>query len=320
MEEDILLLHKGQFHVHLGEFRLAVGPQILVPVAAGHLVIFVHPAHHQELLENLWGLGQGVKAARVDPAGDQVIPRPLRGALGEGGGFHLEEALPVQIPPGGAGQQVAEAQGAEHRGAAEVKIAVFQPQFLPHRGEVVHREGEGLRLAEHLQRVGPQFDGAGLQAGVIGFLIPDGQGAADGNHRFVFQRFRRMERFPAQVQPVEYHLQRPLSVPEVEEDDAAHIPPGLHPAHRRDAFSHILFAELSAVAVPFHNRSPSMRFAGTTTLLCKTKSAFRPSQRDEKRRCFPWCHPIWPTGPLSAHAQATQMPTGGNVPESGRAY
>ena len=51
--EDILLLHKGHLHVHLREFRLPVGAEVLVAEAARDLVIAVDAAHHEQLLKNL---------------------------------------------------------------------------------------------------------------------------------------------------------------------------------------------------------------------------------------------------------------------------
>ena len=50
---DILLADEGGLDVDLGELRLAVMTQILVPVAAGDLVVAVHPGHHQQLLVDL---------------------------------------------------------------------------------------------------------------------------------------------------------------------------------------------------------------------------------------------------------------------------
>ena len=89
MSKNILLLDKGHLHVHLGKLRLAVGPEVLVPEAAGDLVIPVDPADHQELLVDLGGLGEGVEAAGVDPAGDQVVPGPFRGGFAEHRGFDV---------------------------------------------------------------------------------------------------------------------------------------------------------------------------------------------------------------------------------------
>ena len=55
--QDVRLVDKGKLHIHLGEFRLTVSAQILIPEASGHLVIFIDAAYHKQLLEDLRRLG-----------------------------------------------------------------------------------------------------------------------------------------------------------------------------------------------------------------------------------------------------------------------
>ena len=77
---DVILVHKGHFHIQLGEFRLTVGPQVFIPEAPGDLEVPFHPRNHQQLFEQLGRLRQCVELARVHTAGHQVVPSPLRGA------------------------------------------------------------------------------------------------------------------------------------------------------------------------------------------------------------------------------------------------
>ena len=55
---------EGHLDVDLGELGLAVGPQVLVAEAAGELVVALEAGDHQQLLEQLRRLRQGVEAAR----------------------------------------------------------------------------------------------------------------------------------------------------------------------------------------------------------------------------------------------------------------
>ncbi|MBA7631556.1 hypothetical protein ES703_39088 [subsurface metagenome] len=50
---DVLLVHERHFHVDLGEFWLAVGPQVLVPEALDDLEVAVQAGDHQQLLVGL---------------------------------------------------------------------------------------------------------------------------------------------------------------------------------------------------------------------------------------------------------------------------
>ena len=51
--DHIVLVHKAHFHVQLGEFRLAVGAEILITVAACNLVVAFHACNHEQLLKQL---------------------------------------------------------------------------------------------------------------------------------------------------------------------------------------------------------------------------------------------------------------------------
>ena len=81
--QHVLNVHEGHFQVNLGEFRLPVGPQILVPETSGQLDIPVKSRHHAELLVQLGRLGKGIEIARMHPGGHQKVPGSLRCGLNE---------------------------------------------------------------------------------------------------------------------------------------------------------------------------------------------------------------------------------------------
>ena len=122
--EDLLLIHEAHLDVQLGEFRLAIGPEVFIAEAAGHLVVALDAAHHQELLEQLGGLGQGKPFAAANPRRHQVVAGALRGGAGEDGGFHLDEALVLQVAAGGLDGLGPQPQVAVHALAAQIQIAV----------------------------------------------------------------------------------------------------------------------------------------------------------------------------------------------------
>jgi len=73
---DVLLVDEARLDVELGELRLAVGAQVLVAEAAGDLVVALDARDHQQLLEQLWRLRQGVDGARRLARGHQEVPCP----------------------------------------------------------------------------------------------------------------------------------------------------------------------------------------------------------------------------------------------------
>jgi hypothetical protein len=73
---DLLFVHERHLDIDLRELGLAVGAQVLVAEAFDDLKIAVHPAAHEELLEELGRLGQGVELALIDAAGNQKSRAP----------------------------------------------------------------------------------------------------------------------------------------------------------------------------------------------------------------------------------------------------
>ena len=65
---DPLFGHEAHLQVELGELGLAVAAQVLVAEAAGDLEVAVHAGDHQQLLELLGALRQGIDRARLQAA------------------------------------------------------------------------------------------------------------------------------------------------------------------------------------------------------------------------------------------------------------
>src|SRR5690606_25368923 len=75
--QNIFLFHKRHFAVNLCEFRLTVCTQILIAEAFHYLEIFVHSAHHQQLLESLRTLRKRIKLPFVHSTWNNEIARAL---------------------------------------------------------------------------------------------------------------------------------------------------------------------------------------------------------------------------------------------------
>ncbi len=77
--EDGFPAREAHLQIDLGELKLAVGALVLVAEAAGDLEVAVEAGDHEDLLEDLRRLREGVELAGMDAAGDQKIARALRG-------------------------------------------------------------------------------------------------------------------------------------------------------------------------------------------------------------------------------------------------
>ena len=82
------------------ELELAVGAEVLVAEAAGDLEVAVEAGDHEDLLEDLRGLREGVELAGMDAAGNEEIARAFGCGFGEDGGFDFEEAVLAEATRG----------------------------------------------------------------------------------------------------------------------------------------------------------------------------------------------------------------------------
>ncbi len=139
--DDVVLVDEAHLDVELGELRLAVGAEVLVAVAARDLVVALHAGDHQQLLEQLRALRQGVPAARA-AAG------PAPGSRGRPRGCE-RVSVGVSISTKSCASRTSRAalltllrsrSACVGAGAAQVEVAVLEPGLLPHV-DVVARSG-----------------------------------------------------------------------------------------------------------------------------------------------------------------------------------
>ena len=95
--DDVFLLHKRHFTVNLGEFGLTVCTQVFITETLGDLEVTVESAHHQQLFEQLWGLGQGVKFVEIHAGGHYEVTGTFGGGADQDRCFHFNEILLVQV-------------------------------------------------------------------------------------------------------------------------------------------------------------------------------------------------------------------------------
>ena len=86
---------EAHLEVELGELRLAIAAQVLVAEAAGDLEVAVEAGDHEELLELLGALRQGVDRARLEARRDDEVAGALGGALDQDRRLDLDE--PVRL-------------------------------------------------------------------------------------------------------------------------------------------------------------------------------------------------------------------------------
>ena len=226
--EDVILLDETHLQIQLGELQLAVGAQVFVAEAAGDLEVFFDARHHQQLLHLLRRLGQGVEAARLQAAGHQEIAGALRRALNQDGRLDFQKAARVQEVADVFDQPVAQDEVLLHRRAAQVEVAVAQPQTFVGAGVISDVERRRAGGVEDGHGGGLHFHLAGGHRRVGGAGRARLHLAPNLHHPLLPQLVGNAGRLPMQFRVAD-HLHHAGAVAQVDEDDAAVVAAAGHP-------------------------------------------------------------------------------------------
>ena len=240
----VVLVDEGHLQVDLGELRLAVGPQILVPEAAGDLHIAVKAGQHQQLLVLLGGLGQGIELAWMDAGGDQIVPGAFGGGFGQHGGLDLQKALLVEIVPGHLGHLVAGGDGMLHIRAAQVQIAVLQAEHVVGLGVLHDLKGRGLSLGQQPQFTDIDLNVASGDLVGLALALPH---QAGGGHDVLRAQGGGLFKDVLGGAVIKGQLHQTGAVPQIHKDQTAQVPLTLDPAAQGDGLARVAETQLAAV-------------------------------------------------------------------------
>ncbi len=233
--ENVFLGDVAHLEIELVELAGgAVGAGGFVAEAGRDLEVAVEARDHQQLLELLRRLGQGVELAGMHARRHQEVARAFR----RGGG--QDRRLVFQKPRRDhALAQRGDDPAAQHHVPVQlfppqVDEAVFEPDVL---GEAflagdLHRQDLGGGL--HYQLGDAEFDLAGGQPGVDGPGLAHHDRAGDGDHAFRADRVGGGEGGGAGG---EHALGDAVVVSQVDEQQAAVVALGMHPARKADRSS-----------------------------------------------------------------------------------
>ena len=266
--DHVLARDEAHLYVELGEVGLAVGSQVLVAEAAGDLEVALETGDHQQLLEQLRGLRKRVEGPAVLAARHEEIASAFRSRAGQDRGLDLEEALSVQEAAHRGGQTVAQFDRALHRLAAQVEVAVAQPRLLPgFRAEAFDRERRRIGFGQHLGFSHVNLELTGRELGVDGLRFPGHDLAGDRDHVLRTQPVAEVEGAPGFI-GVEYELDEPGPVPQVDEDQTAVIPAPVNPARDPHRLAHTIAQNLAApgVTVGIRTQGWSVHIHGRASL------------------------------------------------------
>jgi hypothetical protein len=118
-----------------------------------------------------------------------------------------------------------------HAWAAQIEIAVFEPQIFVHAFINVDRKRRHARAIQDFEALDRDLDVTRRQARILGAGRAASNGAAHAKHVFVAQVLRFRE---AGVLRIEDDLRNPLVVANVDEDQASMVAAPIDPAVELD--------------------------------------------------------------------------------------
>ena len=247
--QHIVALHEGHLAVYLGELRLTVGPQVLVPEAAHDLEIAVITGYHEQLLG---ALGQGVELTRIHTRRHHKVAGTLGSGLDQVRGLDLHESLAVKVIANLVGHAVTQHKVLFQRIAAQIEVAVLHPQVIAAVRLILDgKRRRGSRI-EHVEGLQTYLHVARIHPGIPALTLLDS--ARNLYYIFAAQLLHLLVQLPGD-RLVYYDLCDTVTVPQVDEAHAAHLPDSLDPAGQSHLLARILKAKLAACVCPVHNLS-----------------------------------------------------------------
>ena len=244
---DVVLAHKAQLHVHLGELGLTVCTQVLVAEAAHDLEVLLETGAHEQLLEQLGRLGQGVEGALVQTARHKEVACAFGSGLCEEGGLNLEEALLVQEVADGLHGLVALNEILLHAGPAQIEETPGKTQVFASIASVLNGKGRCLGGVQELPLVHHHFNGTSLEVGIGHALGALAHPALDGNDVLKAQYGCLLVSLGCHVRR-EDNLGQTFAIAQINKYETSVIPAELNPAHEADLAAHIFGRKVAAAA------------------------------------------------------------------------
>ena len=164
--KDGFFITEGHFNIDLGEFRLAVRSEVFITETSGNLEILLHAGNHQQLLEDLRGLGQGPESAVVDTGRHKVVTGAFRSGSGQNRGLDFDKAVFIEVLTGNHADTMTHHQILLQYRSSQIQISVLESCILG-RGGVVRDVNRGcFSGVDNIDGFSLQFNIAGRHVGI----------------------------------------------------------------------------------------------------------------------------------------------------------
>ncbi|CDB09896.1 putative uncharacterized protein [Bacteroides sp. CAG:633] len=165
--DNIVLLNKRHFTVNLCKLRLTVGTQVFIAEALRNLEVTVETRYHQQLLQCLRALRQGIELTGIHTRRHYKVAGTFGSRTDEQRSLYFDEAFAVEVLAYFDGHLVTQLQILADCRTAQVQITVFHTDVVASVGIVFNGEGRSQGGVQYVQLGYNDFNVACRNVGVL---------------------------------------------------------------------------------------------------------------------------------------------------------
>ena len=156
--EHIFLFYERHLTVDLCKLRLTVSTKILIAETLRNLEIAVETRNHQQLLQRLRTLGQGIELTGIHTTGDYEITGSLRSRTNQYRCLYLNKLLPIKEITDEDGHLMSQLKILAYSGTAQIQVTIFHTDIISTIGIVLNSKGRRETFTENRQSIRHNFN------------------------------------------------------------------------------------------------------------------------------------------------------------------
>ena len=188
--------------------------------------------------------------AGMGAARHQIIARTFRGGTGENGGFHIKEAILIEITTNAAGDLRAQFQLGSHLWATQVDKTITKTGFFADVGVLIQRKRRRFCLIEHFQLIAQHFNGTGRHVRIDRTGRASAHLAANPHYVLATHTISQSEGFL--TIRVKHHLSQALTIANIKKNHTTVVATAMNPAAKSDFLIRQRFIQLAAIVGTHH--------------------------------------------------------------------
>ena len=225
--QHIFLFYKRHLAVDLCELRLTVSTKVLITETLGNLEVTVETGHHQQLLQRLRRLRQGIELSRIHTTGYHEVTGTLWRGTDQNRCLHLNEVLAIEEIANQDGHTMAQFEILTNSLTAQIEITILHTDIIAAIGIILNGERRCQTLAQHIQFLYQNLNITRRHLGILALTLAN---LTFHLNTELTTQFVGLFTKGCIISLVEHQLSQAISVTEVHEGHTSHLTTTLYPS------------------------------------------------------------------------------------------